>query len=166
MALYDITKDLADAGMTVEDAIAIIGKDDLVIGNGEVHVHGVRARRRLWREIDRREEVAAAKKAAATRVIYRRLSSGEWGIQGPGLVAGETVTVTKRSGETKTETVGSILTDEDGVQTATIAGRVSPAQRSCSHYERDNRGYCYSCGHYGRAYDVGPDMRDYLGIEL
>ena len=56
---------------------------------------------------------------------YAKLKDGSWGIRGSGLTPGASVTVTKRDGSTKTETVGAVLwTAPDGsVALASIAAR-------------------------------------------
>jgi hypothetical protein len=70
---------------------------------------------------------------------YTKLRSGDWGIRGRGLVEGRDVTVTKKSGETKTERVTKIIwTGSDGTQLATIEQR--PIARSES---------CAECGRWG-----------------
>jgi DNA end-binding protein Ku len=52
---------------------------------------------------------------------YVKLRDGSWGLRGAALTAGETVTVTKRDGSTKQETVGRILATVRGFTLATIA---------------------------------------------
>jgi hypothetical protein len=54
---------------------------------------------------------------------YKKLADGTWGIQGANLVSGQTVTVVKRSGETKQEVVGNVMpyTTGFGNAIATIA---------------------------------------------
>lgn len=56
-----------------------------------------------------------------TKISYKKLRDGSWGVAGAGLTAGARVTVTKRSGDTKTETVDRILWADDGYSIATIA---------------------------------------------
>ena len=60
-------------------------------------------------------------------VTYTKLRSGDWGVKGPsGTVReGATVTVTKKSGESRQETVGRVVWIGDGVSIASIeqAGR-------------------------------------------
>jgi len=45
----------------------------------------------------------------ADEISYKKLSDASWGISGRNLTVGQTVTVTKRSGETKSETVAAIV---------------------------------------------------------
>jgi len=45
----------------------------------------------------------------ASNINYKQLRDGTWGVQGRNLVTGRTVTVTKKSGETKQEIVGEIV---------------------------------------------------------
>jgi DNA end-binding protein Ku len=58
---------------------------------------------------------------------YVKLRDGSWGLRGAALTAGETVTVTKRDGSTKQETVGRILATVRGFTLATIAAGGSRA---------------------------------------
>jgi hypothetical protein len=54
-------------------------------------------------------------------VGYKKLRNGAWGLLGVGLIPGDTVTVTRRDGATRQETVGSILwADDSGLCIATI----------------------------------------------
>ena len=50
----------------------------------------------------------APPRTATTTVSFKKLADGTWGIQGIGLVSGQTVTVTKRSGETSQVVVGEV----------------------------------------------------------
>lgn len=72
---------------------------------------------------------------ANNQITYAKLNSDEWGLRGPNLVAGAVVTVTKKSGETQTETVSRVIWRGNGVALATIAA----TQRSDS-YSRRNKG--------------------------
>lgn len=67
---------------------------------------------------------------ATAGVTYTKLRDGSWGLRGPAaaLKPGASVTVAKRSGETKTETVGRVLWTGDGVAMTTIAGGSAPAR--------------------------------------
>lgn len=68
---------------------------------------------------------------------YTKLRDGSWGVRAAGkVVAGQTITVAKRDGSTKTETVDRVLWSGDGVTLASIAKR-SPQQG----YGRYNRPY-------------------------
>lgn len=68
-------------------------------------------------------KVAAPDDSPATAMAtFRKLRSGQWGIQGKGLVEGNTVTVVKRSGQKSVMTVGRIVwTAPDGTVIAEIA---------------------------------------------
>lgn len=80
---------------------------------------------------------------AKERTTYSKLRDGSWGLRGVGLTAGETVTVTRRDGQTKTETVGRVLwTGPDGTTLATVASGRSP-QRGGSG--RGRRGTWTGC---------------------
>lgn len=78
---------------------------------------------------------------------YKKLRDGSWGLIGPAdlLRQHQRVTVTKRSGERKSETVGRVLWTGDGKAIATIARGGHGGGR------RGGRGYvsgiCGSCGH-------------------
>jgi hypothetical protein len=56
-----------------------------------------------------------------TMTTYTKLKDGTWGIRGEGLIAGKSVTVVKKSGEQRVETVTHIIwTGVDGTQVASI----------------------------------------------
>jgi hypothetical protein len=60
---------------------------------------------------------------------YTKLKDGTWGVRGKGLTTGQIVPVTKKSGESKDETVGHILwTGPDSTQIASIQ------QQTTRHY--------------------------------
>jgi len=97
-----------------------------------------------------------------TTVTYTKLRSGDWGLRGPATILSEgaSVTVTKRSGETKPATVGRVLWSGDGVAIATIASsstsRQQPRSRSrgtwtgcrCGSVEEyAKRSDCWTCQH-------------------
>ena len=53
---------------------------------------------------------------------YTKLKSGEWGIRVQGSArVGERVTVTKKSGESKMETIGKVIWSGNGVTICAIA---------------------------------------------
>jgi hypothetical protein len=57
-------------------------------------------------------------------VTYTKLKSGEWGIRAEGaLKAGMTVVVSKKSGESRRETIGKVVFSGNGVSLATIDRR-------------------------------------------
>lgn len=60
-------------------------------------------------------------------MTYTKLKDGSWGIRGTTseIRAGSTVTVVKKSGERKTETVGKVLWTGDGIALATVGGASS-----------------------------------------
>lgn len=58
---------------------------------------------------------------ASATATFVKLNTGSWGIQGHGLVSGQTVTVVKRSGETSLAIVGQIVGHAYGKVQATIA---------------------------------------------
>ena len=51
---------------------------------------------------------------------FTRLENGTWAVKGTGLTPGETITITTKAGKRQHVTIGEILTDYDGIQTATI----------------------------------------------
>jgi hypothetical protein len=85
----------------------------------------------------------------SVKVSYTKLKSGEWGIRAESaLTQGATVTVTKKSGETKSEIVGTkVWTDGKGVWLYAIAP--APAARTSGRgatYERGCGMICDECG--------------------
>jgi len=83
-----------------------------------------------------------------SRITYTQLRDGSWGLRGAGLTSGRTVTVTKRDGSTKIETVGRVLWTGDGVVLATISSSRSSTTGQRRSYDPD-RHRCHSCGHTG-----------------
>jgi hypothetical protein len=85
---------------------------------------------------------------------YTKLRSGDWGIRSTEtLAAGMTVQVTKKSGESKTETVDHVIWTGNGVTLASIARSAAPASPRGSYRRRGDggpRGFkpCYMCGSY------------------
>jgi hypothetical protein len=81
----------------------------------------------------------------ASTIGYKQLRDGTWGLSGVNLVSGTTVTVTKRSGETKREVVGTIVwKGADGFCYTTIATEQSapapaPKARSTSSRSTSTR---------------------------
>lgn len=101
---------------------------------------------------------------SAATATYAKLRDGTWGVRVPGTVRpGDRLTVVKRSGEAKTETVAAIVHAGDGFTLATIAGRSAPAsqtraprpstRRSRPRYSRAQRD-CEDCLSVG---PCGPD---------
>lgn len=82
---------------------------------------------------------------------YTKLRDGSWGVRidGPA-VAGQTVTVTKKSGESKAETVAAVVWSGNGVSVCSIGGRpdgpLTPAQllaaKPARGYGRSRRRDC------------------------
>lgn len=65
-----------------------------------------------------------------TTISFTKLRDGSWGVRGQGLAEGQHVTVTKKSGETSTGTVGAVVfTAEDGIVIARFEGDRAPARR-------------------------------------
>ena len=123
MAQYDISEMAAQVGMTADELGAAAGVE--VFQNT---VFGRRNEARIIHMVDQLSEIH-----------FTRIGD-EWGIMGRGLVAGQQATVTKRDGSQKQVTVATIISDEDGVQTATIAPE--PRRTTSSTYRHDyQRGY-------------------------
>lgn len=91
---------------------------------------------------------------------YQKLKSGEWGIRSTSAVAaGERVTVTKKDGTVKTETVVKVLWSGDGIWLCAITGADRPpapaqTQTKGRRSRRDEDDECevcgrnkYTCGH-------------------
>lgn len=83
----------------------------------------------------------------ATHITYRKAKTGEWVVYGPAtaIKAGTTVTVTKRSGETKTERVARVG------RPFTVAGRQMlygyiEARRAAAPSAAASGGICDECG--------------------
>lgn len=85
---------------------------------------------------------------------YSKLRDGSWGLRITGRVTpGEQVTVTKRSGETRTETVRHIIWQApDGTVTlaAIQKGGAAPRRNNPAELDRaENRAYtCDECGDF------------------
>jgi hypothetical protein len=77
---------------------------------------------------------------------YTKLRDGSWGVRVVGTVApGATVQVTKKSGESKTETVGKVIWTGNGVTLATLARESTPRPTT---RRRGGRYECEECGDY------------------
>lgn len=76
---------------------------------------------------------------------YAKLRNGGWGvrIEGNRPERGEGVTVTKRDGRTKNETIGRVLWSGDGVHLCTIDRDEDDRPRGRRHNDDDG---CPSCG--------------------
>jgi len=84
---------------------------------------------------------------------WTKLKSGEWGVRvaGAEVKAGETIVVTKKSGETKTVKIARVLWTGDGISLCAVGNlpsaieSIPPVGRacvSCGERERlDSRGY-------------------------
>lgn len=74
-----------------------------------------------------------------TTATYTKLKDGTWGVRAPaGVVAGDRLTITKRDGSSKVETVERVLwtgTAKDGL----AASLVTVARSARSNYEGGNR---------------------------
>jgi len=79
------------------------------------------------------------------KATYSKLKSGDWGIRVEGVVKpGATVTVVKKDGSTKSETVSRVLWTGNGISLCAI-GASGNGRRSASSQQCDNCGY--SRGH-------------------
>ena len=81
-------------------------------------------------------------------ISYAKLKSGEWGVrvEGPAPRTGSRITVTKKDGSTKTETIAAIVWEGTGVTLCAIAAG-------------DSSGYSRSSGRGGRAPGTGGGRR-------
>lgn len=78
---------------------------------------------------------------------YTKLRDGSWGIRSTEtLTAGRGVTVVKKSGECKTETVGKILFAKEGISIATIATTCTERQYDAG-YGRGRKVRSACCGY-------------------
>lgn len=89
---------------------------------------------------------------------YTKLRDGSWGARVEGRVApGAQITVRKRSGEAKQETVGRVVWSEQGVSLVTLQASAAPqggSGRRGSYRRRNEDDECelcgknkYTCGH-------------------
>lgn len=83
-------------------------------------------------------------------ITYNKLRDGSWGIRAEGVVIerGQTVTVTKKSGETKEETIGRILWTGNGVTLATIVSSSNGVSGEGGARRRSGN-VCAECGKGG-----------------
>lgn len=95
---------------------------------------------------------------------YTKLRSGDWGIRVEGNIQnGNSILVTKKSGETKPETVDKVIWRGDGITLCTISrghtgtggsrngGKVRTSKKVCwetgaNCYSHDGSPYCEECG--------------------
>jgi hypothetical protein len=79
---------------------------------------------------------------------YTKLRDGSWGIKVQGTAsAGQTVTVTKRDGSSKAETVARVLWAGDGVAICSVANKGASSGRSGYSGRRSGGRYeCEECG--------------------
>jgi len=79
---------------------------------------------------------------------YTKLNDGTWGLRSTeSITAGVTVTVTKKSGETKVETVGKVIWSGNGVTLATIASSGHSHSHAAHSHARHSRNGCEcNCG--------------------
>jgi hypothetical protein len=96
---------------------------------------------------------------------FTKLKDGSWGLRIEGsAVVGDTVTVTKKSGETSHETVGHIVWTNGEITLATIAAKAGSGERSrrrpargehyCRNGQDPHSGKCCT-GHHLGGYDCG-----------
>lgn len=86
-------------------------------------------------------------------ITFTKLRTGDWGLRvtGRGDVApGDTVAVTKRSGQTELKTVGRVIWRGDGVVLCSIAngGGTPRRQQSRQQSRRCDDTRCRECGGY------------------
>lgn len=80
---------------------------------------------------------------------YTKLKSGEWGIRIQGAATkGGQVTVTKKSGETKVETVDRVLWSGSGITLCTIG-----------HSAHSKSGCCVNCGDHLDRWEISHGVR-------
>lgn len=86
---------------------------------------------------------------------YTKLRDGNWGVRivGPAPQQGATVTVTKKSGETKTETIGRLLWEGDDRATGRHVClcsiiKTNTSNTSGANRRRGGRYVCEECGDY------------------
>jgi hypothetical protein len=75
---------------------------------------------------------------------YTKLKSGEWGVRIVGTAsAGQTITVTKKDGTSKQETITKIVWSGNGITLAAVAQRAPQASKSKSYSDCDD--FCQGC---------------------
>ena len=78
-------------------------------------------------------------------VTYAKLRNGDWGLRSTStLKEGQTVTVTTKAGQSRTETVGKIVWSGNGVWLAAKGSDSGSAQNN-----QGNRPVCAECGKGG-----------------
>jgi hypothetical protein len=83
---------------------------------------------------------------------YTKLRTGAWGVRSTDrLAVGQTVTVTKRDGTRKAETIATIVWRGEGITLAALApkGAATAAEAPAERPERGVRG-CGECSRLGR----------------
>jgi hypothetical protein len=102
--------------------------------------------------------------AAAAKITYRKTRQGEWVAFGPASVirAGVTVTVTKKSGETKAETIKSAGRPFAVNGTQMAYGYLAPQARTASRPQRGSARMCDACGER-RAATTARDLSGFAG---
>lgn len=100
------------------------------------------------------------------QATYTKLKSGDWGIRVLGVVAeGSSITVTKKSGETRTEVIRKVLWFGNGISLCAIGGAGADNGRGgtgARHSSRGTRTGC-SCGsveEFERASDCASCQHD------
>lgn len=84
-----------------------------------------------------------------TTATYTKLRDGSWGIRAPfPVTAGQAITVTKKSGESKTEKISRVLWSGDGITFCAIVKLTSGAAGTYrrSSGRRSGRYECEECG--------------------
>ena len=81
---------------------------------------------------------------------YSKLRDGTWAVRvaGDRPAAGDVVTITKRSGETKVETIASVLSTDGAAHLCAIVARTRPGR---SAYQRGDRSEGARRSHYDRS---------------
>jgi hypothetical protein len=80
---------------------------------------------------------------------WMKMRDGSWGVRVPGgATAGQSVTVTKKSGESSTVIVGKVVWSGNGVALCAVKGeeRSQPSRSSGNGYAPGKRCYCAECG--------------------
>jgi hypothetical protein len=77
---------------------------------------------------------------------YKQLKNGAWGMRVKGIVlAGEQITVTKKDGSSKVETIGRVLWTGEGISICTIQ-RAATGSRGYTGHRNGRRYECDECG--------------------
>lgn len=81
-----------------------------------------------------------------TTATYTKLRDGSWGVRAPaGVTVGQTITVVKKSGESKTETIAHVVWEGNGVALCKIEPTARSTSTSRPVVRSSSSGRCRGC---------------------